>query len=91
MALKLLILISCEEIIEVLKAQPLIIRENVKEVSVDMWGGFPKVIDEVFPNARVVIDQDFVLGRQRAEGRRREVIILLALSLGCKPRPKATE
>lgn len=28
-----------EEIIEVLKAQPLTIRDNVKEVSVDMWGG----------------------------------------------------
>ena len=46
-----------EEIIEVLKAQPLTIRENVKEVSVDMWGGFPKVIQEVFPNALIVIDR----------------------------------
>ncbi len=46
-----------EEIIEVLKAQPLTIRENVKEVSVDMWGGFPKIIQEVFPNALIVIDR----------------------------------
>jgi transposase len=33
-----------DEIIEVLKAQPIATRENVKEVSVDMWGGFEKVI-----------------------------------------------
>ena len=32
-------------------------RENVDEVYVDMWGGFPKVIREVFPNAKVVIDR----------------------------------
>jgi transposase len=25
-------------------------------VSVDMWGGFPKVIKKVFPNAQVIID-----------------------------------
>jgi transposase len=45
-----------DEIIEVLKQQPQEIRENVKEVSVDMWGGFQKVIKEVFPNALIVID-----------------------------------
>lgn len=50
-----------EEIIEVLKAQPLDIRENVKEVSVDMWGGFQKVIQEVFPNALIVIDRFHVM------------------------------
>ena len=32
-------------------------RENVDEVCVDMWGGFPKVIREVFPNAKVVVDR----------------------------------
>lgn len=32
-------------------------RENVDEVCVDMWGGFSKVIREVFPNAKVVIDR----------------------------------
>ena len=26
-------------------------------VCVDMWGGFPKVIREVFPNAKIVIDR----------------------------------
>jgi transposase len=45
-----------DEIIEVLKRQPHEVRENVKEVSLDMWGGFQKVIKEVFPNALIVID-----------------------------------
>ena len=46
-----------EDIITVLKQQPLAMRESVKEVCVDMWGGFPKVIREVFPNAKTVIDR----------------------------------
>jgi transposase len=50
-----------DEIIEVLKSQPLDIRENVKEVSVDMWGGFQKVIKEVFPYALIVIDRFHVM------------------------------
>ena len=50
-----------DEIIEVLKAQPTQMRENVKEVSVDMWGGFQKVIKEVFPNALIVIDRFHVV------------------------------
>lgn len=37
-----------DEIIEALKQQPLEVRAQVEEVSVDMWGGFPKVIAEVF-------------------------------------------
>jgi len=37
------------------------VRENVKEVCVDMWGGFPKVIKAVFPNARIVIDRFHVM------------------------------
>ena len=49
------------EIIDVLKQQPLSLREQVKEVSVDMWGGFPKVIEEVFPNAVVVFDRFHVM------------------------------
>ena len=40
-----------------LQWQPLAMREGVKEVCVDMWGGFPKVIREVFPNAKTVIDR----------------------------------
>lgn len=50
-----------DDIIQVLKAQPIAIRENVKEVSVDMWGGFPKVIKEVFPKASIVIDRFHVM------------------------------
>jgi transposase len=46
-----------DDIIAVLKQQPLAMREGVEEVCVDMWGGFPKVIREVFPNAKTVIDR----------------------------------
>ena len=50
-----------EEIIEVLKQQPEAMRAKVKEVCVDMWGGFQKVIREVFPNALIVIDRFHVM------------------------------
>lgn len=50
-----------ENIIEVLKEQPLEVRQQVEEVSVDMWGGFPKVVQEVFPNARLVFDRFHVM------------------------------
>jgi transposase len=33
-----------DDIIAVLKQQPLAMREGVEEVCVDMWGGFPKVM-----------------------------------------------
>ena len=46
-----------EEIIEIFMKQPIEVRKQVEEVSVDMWGGFPKVIKKVFPNALVVIDR----------------------------------
>jgi transposase len=46
-----------EDIITVLKQQPIEMREGVEEVCVDMWGGFPKVIREIFPNAQIVIDR----------------------------------
>ena len=41
--------------------QPLEFREAVREVSVDMWGGFPKVIAQVYPNARLVVDRFHVM------------------------------
>lgn len=50
-----------EEIIEALKQQPLELRARVREVSVDMWAGFPKVIAEVFPKAVVVFDRFHVM------------------------------
>ncbi|WP_373547709.1 ISL3 family transposase [Chamaesiphon sp.] len=46
-----------DDIITILKRIPQAMREQVEEVSVDMWGGFPKVIREVFPNAKTVIDR----------------------------------
>jgi transposase len=46
-----------DDIIKALKRIPQNIREQVEEVCVDMWGGFPKVIREVFPNAKIVIDR----------------------------------
>jgi transposase len=50
-----------QDIVEALIQQPFEVREQVKEVSVDMWGGFPKVIEQVFPNAQVVIDRFHVM------------------------------
>ncbi|MEG5044994.1 ISL3 family transposase [Microcoleus sp. B4-C1] len=50
-----------EEIIEVLMEQAIEVREQVEEVSIDMWGGFPKVIKKVFPNAKIVIDRFHVM------------------------------
>jgi len=50
-----------EEIIEVLMRQPIEVQEKVEEVSVDIWGGFPKVIKKVFPNAQIVINRFHVM------------------------------
>lgn len=49
------------DIITALSQQPIEVREQVKEVSIDMWGGFPKVIAEVFPNALLVYDRFHVM------------------------------
>lgn len=40
---------------------PFHVRKEVTEVSVDMWHGFPKVIEEVFPNAQIVTDRFHVM------------------------------
>lgn len=50
-----------EIIIEKLMAQQVEERVAVEEVSVDMWGGFAKVIQEVFPNAKIVTDRFHVM------------------------------
>jgi transposase len=55
------------EIIAVLQQQPLALRESVQEVSVDMWGGFGKVIEQVFPNAVVVFDRFHVMKAVNSE------------------------
>jgi len=49
------------DIIEALIKQPFEVREQVEEVSIDMWGGFPKVIEQVFPNAKIVINRFHVM------------------------------
>ena len=50
-----------QEIIEVLMQQTIEVREAVLEVSVDMWGGFAKVIKEVLPNAAIIYDRFHVM------------------------------
>jgi transposase len=55
------------DIIEVLKRQPIAVRAQVEEVSVDMWGGFAKVIQAVFPNAKIVFDRFHVMKAVNAE------------------------
>lgn len=50
-----------DDIITILNQQPESVRASVKEVCVDMWGGFPKVIKEIFPNAAIIIDRFHVM------------------------------
>ncbi|MBE9076091.1 transposase [Romeria aff. gracilis LEGE 07310] len=52
---------SQEEMIAVLKQQPIELREQVAEVSVNMWGGFGKVVKVVFPKAKLVYDRFHVM------------------------------
>jgi transposase len=49
------------DIIAVLSQQALAVRLQVEEVSIDMWGGFLKVVTEVFPNAKIVYDRFHVM------------------------------
>ncbi|MCT7981357.1 ISL3 family transposase [Laspinema sp. C3] len=48
-------------LIERLSELPIRVKKAVKEVSVDMWHGFPKVIKEIFPNAQIVTDRFHVM------------------------------
>jgi transposase len=41
--------------------QPFEVREQIEKVSIDMWEGFPKVIKQVFPNAKIVLDRFHVM------------------------------
>jgi transposase len=54
---------SQEEVITALMEEPKEIREKVSEVCIDMWGGFPKVIETVFPQAIIVYDRFHVMQR----------------------------
>ncbi|WP_254568446.1 transposase [Oscillatoria sp. HE19RPO] len=47
--------------IERLSKLPIKARKAVKEVSVDMWHDFPKVIKKIFPNAQIVTDRFHVM------------------------------
>lgn len=67
------------DIIEVLMQQPLELRIQVREVSVDMWGGFPKVITKVFPNAQIVFDRFHVMqpiNKELNQVRRQEGMVI---------------
>jgi transposase len=44
-----------------LSQQALAIRSQVEEVSIDMWGGFVKVVKAVFPNAKIVYDRFHIM------------------------------
>jgi len=48
-----------DEIIETLA--DLEVREGVTEVSIDMWGGYPLVVEKMFPNAQIVYDRFHVM------------------------------
>jgi len=50
-----------QDIVEVLMRQPLKVREQVEKVSVDMWGRFAKLIEQVWTNAKLVIDRFHVM------------------------------
>ena len=50
-----------EEVIEAIKRKPERVRENIKEVSVDMWEGFTSAIKELFVNAKIVYDRFHVI------------------------------
>ena len=50
-----------QDIVKILSQQPFEGREPVEEVSVDMWGKFPKVIEKLFQNAQVVINRFHVM------------------------------
>jgi transposase len=49
------------DIIAVLSQPALATRSQVEEVSIDMWGGFVKVVKTVFPNAKIVDDRFHIM------------------------------
>jgi len=50
-----------DEIISALEEIPKELRDGVEEVSMDMWGGFKKVVEVVFSNADIVYDHFHVI------------------------------
>jgi len=55
--------------------QAIEVRKAVTEVSVDMWGGFEKVVKKVWPNAQLIIDRFHVMQplNQELNARRKAV------------------
>jgi transposase len=49
------------DVIAALEAFPADIRAAVKEVCIDMWGGFAQVIELLFPNAKITYDRFHVM------------------------------
>lgn len=76
-----------EEIIEVLKQQPIQVREQVQEVSIDMWGGFPQVIAQVFPNAVLVYDRFHVMKLVNSELNKLRKTVGMTLRGSCSHTP----
>jgi transposase len=50
-----------DEIISTLEKIPKDVREGIEEVSMDMWGGFKKIVEVVFSNADIVYDHFYVI------------------------------
>lgn len=50
-----------ESILQKLMGQPSEIRDMVSEVSIDMWGGFAKILPQIFPNAQIVTERFHVM------------------------------
>ncbi len=50
-----------KDVIAALQAFPAAFRAVVKEVCIDMWGGFAQVIELLFPNAKITYDRFHVM------------------------------
>lgn len=50
-----------KDVIAALQVFPAEVRATVKEVCIDMWGGFTQMIEVLFPNARITYDRFHVM------------------------------
>lgn len=50
-----------DDIVKTLAELDLEVRLCVTEVSIDMWGGYVKVVEKIFPNAQIVYDRFHVM------------------------------
>lgn len=56
-----------KDVIAALQAFPAAVRAVVKEVCIDMWGGFAQVIELLFPNAKITYDRFHVMNHVNEE------------------------